>query len=244
MNEAGVTASPVSLHQRILSDIEERILSGEWPPGHRIPIEHDLTRRYQCSRMTVSKALTQLANAGLIERRRKAGSFVSQPHSHSAVLDIQDIEAEVLALGLPYRFDLIECRKRKARRGDKPQLDLAAGLSLLDLACLHMAGRRPFCLEQRLISLAAVPDASREAFGATPPGSWLVQRVPWTAAEHRIKALGADATQAQSLKIMPRTPCLVIERRTWSAEKPITFVRLTYPGDAHDLVARFAPPQG
>ena len=243
MSDPGGAAPPVSLHQQILSEIEERILSGQWPPGHRIPIEHELARRYNCSRMTVSKALTQLANAGLIERRRKAGSFVSQPHSRSAVLEIQDIEAEVLALGLPYCFDLIECRKRKARRGDTLQIDPVAAISLLDLTCLHMAGRRPFCLEQRLISLAAVPDASREAFGATPPGAWLVRRVPWTAAEHRIKALGADAMQAQSLKIKPCTPCLVIERRTWCAEKPITFVRLTYPGDAHDLVARFAPPQ-
>ena len=244
MSDIADSRSAVSLHQQILSEIEERILSGEWPPGHRIPFEHELVQRYHCSRMTVSKALTQLANAGLIERRRKAGSFVSRPHSRSAVLEIQDIEAEVLALGLPYQFDITLCRKRKATRGDKPQIDLAAGTGLLDLICLHMAGRRPFCLEQRLISLAAVPEASRETFGSIPPGTWLVQRVPWTAAEHRIKALGAEALQAQALKIASGTACLVIERRTWSADKPITFVRLTYPGDAHDLIARFAPPQG
>lgn len=244
MSDTIASKNAGSLHQRILSEIEERILSGEWPPGHRIPFEHELTQRYDCSRMTVSKALTQLANAGLIERRRKAGSFVSQPHSRSAVLEIQDIEAEVVALGLPYRFELPGCRKRKAQRGDKPQIDLAIGSALLDLTCLHLAGRRPFCLEQRLISLAAVPDASRESFGAHPPGTWLVQRVPWTAAEHRIRALGAGAAQAQALKIPPGTACLVIERRTWSADRPITFVRLTYPGDAHDLIARFAPPQG
>ena len=31
---------PVSLYQRILGDIRDRILSGEWPPGYRIPFEH------------------------------------------------------------------------------------------------------------------------------------------------------------------------------------------------------------
>ena len=56
-----------------------RILSGEWPPGHRIPFEHELTARYRCSRMTVSKALGDLVAAGLIERRRRAGSFVRRP---------------------------------------------------------------------------------------------------------------------------------------------------------------------
>ena len=59
-----------------------RILSGEWPPGHRIPFEHELTARYGCSRMTVSKALGELVEAGLIERRRSriwpdAGGIIS-----------------------------------------------------------------------------------------------------------------------------------------------------------------------
>ncbi|WP_411196868.1 GntR family transcriptional regulator, partial [Rhizobium sp.] len=53
-----------TLHQRILSEIEGRIVSGEWPPGHRIPFEVDLATQYDCSRMTVNKVLTQLAKAG------------------------------------------------------------------------------------------------------------------------------------------------------------------------------------
>ena len=36
------TGKEATLHQRILSDIEGRIVSGEWPPGHRIPFELDL----------------------------------------------------------------------------------------------------------------------------------------------------------------------------------------------------------
>ena len=51
-------------------------MSGEWAPGHRIPFEHELATEYGCSRMTVNKALSQLARAGLIERRRRSGSFV------------------------------------------------------------------------------------------------------------------------------------------------------------------------
>ncbi|MGO4842794.1 GntR family transcriptional regulator, partial [Rhizobiaceae sp. 2RAB30] len=95
-----------SLHQRILNDIRDRILSGEWPPGFRIPFEHELTAEYGCSRMTVNKALSQLAKAGLIERRRRSGSFVTRPRSQAAVLEIHDIRIEVEALGLPYRYEL------------------------------------------------------------------------------------------------------------------------------------------
>ncbi len=66
------TAGKPTLYKQIRLDIERRILTGEWPPGHRIPFEHELMARYRCSRMTVSKALSELAQADLIERRRKA----------------------------------------------------------------------------------------------------------------------------------------------------------------------------
>ena len=35
-----------TLHQKILSDIEGRIVTGEWPPGYRIPFEVDLAMQY------------------------------------------------------------------------------------------------------------------------------------------------------------------------------------------------------
>jgi len=44
--------------------------------------------RYSCSRMTVNKALSELAQADLIERRRRAGTFVRRPQHLSAVLKI------------------------------------------------------------------------------------------------------------------------------------------------------------
>ena len=232
-----------SLHRRIIADIEARILSGEWPPGRRIPFEHELTAQYGCARMTVSKALTQLAGAGLIERRRKAGTFVTQPHSQSAVLEIPDVKTEVAALGLPYRFAIVARSKRRATRADRARFAVAADTWILALTCRHDAAQRPFCLEDRLINLSAAPDAADESFAELSPGAWLVRRVPWTRAEHRISAAAARGKAAIALNVAEGTPCLVVERRTWSGEAPVTQVRVTYPGEAHELVARFTPGQ-
>jgi len=88
-------ADKPTLYKQIRLDIERRILTGEWPPGHRIPFEHELMARYGCARMTVSKALSELAQADLIERRRRAGTFVRRPKFLSAVLQIADIRAEM-----------------------------------------------------------------------------------------------------------------------------------------------------
>lgn len=233
--------APVSLHQRILADIQHRILSGEWPPGYRIPFEHELMTQYNCSRMTVSKVLTQLASARMIERRRKAGSFVSRPHSQSAVLDIPDIKTEVSALGMPYSFEILERHKRRSSRDDRELLDASSPLPILELICRHFAGDDPFCFEERIINLAAVPEAETMVFTDVAPGSWLLRQVPWTMAEHRIRATEASGAAAKALGVRQGLPCLVIERKTRSANHAITFVRLTYAGSAHELVASFAP---
>ena len=86
-----------------------------------------------------------------------------------------------------------------------------------------------------------MPEAAQETFQDVSPGAWLVTRVPWSAAEHRIRASGADSAVAAALAIPAGAPCLVVERRTWSADRPVTVVRLTYPGGQHELVARFTP---
>jgi GntR family histidine utilization transcriptional repressor len=191
--------------------------------------------------MTVNKAITELVKRGLIERRRKSGSYVTHPHAQSAVLEIHDIRLEVQSLGLPYRYEKLSRTDRTARAVDRKLLDLPASARVTDLVSIHFAGTRPFCLEERLINLAAVPEAASEPFDEVAPGPWLVSQVPWSAAEHRIRAVGADPRVAELLQVPDGAPCLVVERRTWSGGIYITHVRLTYPGDRHELIAEFAP---
>lgn len=231
---------PPSLHQRILNEVEGSILSGEWSPGHRIPFEHELMASYGCSRMTVNKALGELVRKGLIERRRKAGTYVRFPHVQSAVMEIHDLRREVQALGLPYRYSMIERRVRPLTEADRDRIDLPLPAQVLETVCVHHAGERPFCLERRLISLATVPAAAGEMFEDAPPGTWLLSKVPWSLAEHRIRAENASAADAQRLGIAPMSACLVIERRTRIGEAPITHATLAYPGGSHELVAQFA----
>jgi GntR family transcriptional regulator, histidine utilization repressor len=231
------------LNHRIRRDIEGRIRSGEWPPGHRIPFEHELMAQYACSRMTVNKVLAMLADAGMIERRRRAGSFVARPHPHmeQVALEIPDIPVEVAARGHAYRFELLERQQRAPRTELAQEAEVAAGGTLLALHCLHYADGRPFALEQRVINPVAVPEALQMDFAVVVPGSWLLQHVPWTRAEHRISAVGANAAQAARLQVVVGTACLLIDRQTWRGDQTVTFVRQVFLGDTYDLVARFSP---
>lgn len=232
-------ADKPTLHKRIKQDIESRILTGEWPPGHRIPFEHQLMARYGCSRMTVSKALSELAQADLIERRRRAGSFVRRPQHLSAVLKIADIRAEITALGRAYGYELIRCTRRAATAADRERLGVRKAGKVIAIACRHSADNVPFAVEDRLIDLESVPDAAKADFAAEPPGTWLLHHVPWTEAEHTISAIVADDDTAASLDIPVGAPCLVVDRHTWRSARTITAVRLLYPGESHRLTARF-----
>jgi len=223
----------MTVEARIRQEIEARIYSGEWKPGRRIPFEHELVAAYGCSRATVSKALGSLSKAGLIERRRKAGSFVAHPQVHSAVLEVPDLAQVIAAREERYLWSLIG-RRIEPAADDFP-------FPALQIEGLHLESGTPFALEQRLISLGAVPGAIDESFAAEAPGTWLLQHVPWTSAQHRIRATEADRYEAKILDLRPRTACLELLRTTWRNGAPVTRVRQLFPGDRFDLVAEFKP---
>lgn len=234
-------ASPLPRYLEIQRDLQARIASGQWVPGSRVPPEHELQAQYHCSRMTVNKALSALAKAGLIIRRRRSGSFVAMPRSQETILNIQDIKAEILAKGKAYRFEILTRQERAMTMDDALQLRVTPGGRVLALSVRHFANEHTFVVEDRLMNLAVVPAAREEPFLVSPPGTWLLDVVPWTNAEHVIQAELADQRIATLLGVPKKSACLAIERRTWQGDATITWVRLTYPGDRHQLTSHFRP---
>ncbi len=229
------------LHQRIGEDISRKIRSGEWPPGFRIPFEHELTHQYGCARATVNKAVQALAAAGLVERRRRAGTFVVRPRIHSAVLEIPDIKGEITRRGLSYAYEYLGAIAHVAARDDPDIAALGASGGLLILRCRHVADGRPFAFEERVINLTSVPEAMSADFTIEAPGAWLLAHVAWTEARHQISAINPDPAAARHLGVRSTTACLCVRRWTWRQGVGVTFVRHTFPGDAYDLIASFTP---
>lgn len=232
--------SRTTLHRRITTDLAAPIRSGAWPPGHRIPFEHELMQSYGCARATANKAVQALATQGLVERRRKAGTFVAQPHIHTAILRIPDIRAEVEARGQTYGWRLLRRLIRK-RRPSAEERELGVTGSVLELRGLHLANARPVALEDRLINLGETPAATAVDFAGEAPGAWLLAHAPWTEARHEIAALNPLAADAQALEIDSACACLSVKRWTWRREAGVTFARQLFIGGAIDLEARFTP---
>ena len=232
----------VPIYAEIQRDVERKIMLGAWPPGHRVPSEAELIAQYGCSRMTANKAMSNFAAAGMIIRRRRSGSFVSPPRVQEPLLRIQDIRAEITAAGCKHRHKILRRSTRIASTAeDAAHVGVPTGTPLLTVEVLHYADDERFAVENREINLVAVPEAAEQSFKITPPGTWLLQNVPWTEAEHAIRAIPADRVTSQRLKIPFGDACLSIARRTWKADRLVTFVRIMYPGDRHRFVARFTP---
>jgi len=60
---------PVRAYQRVAAQIEDRILSGDLPPGSRLPAERELVNQFAVGRSTVREALRVLQSSGLVRSR-------------------------------------------------------------------------------------------------------------------------------------------------------------------------------
>lgn len=69
----------VALYLTIGRTIQEKITSGEWEEGFKLPSEPDLAADFQVSRFTVRQAINELVEKGYLIRRRGNGTFVSKP---------------------------------------------------------------------------------------------------------------------------------------------------------------------
>ncbi len=70
------TAAGVPLHRQLFLVLHDEIDRGIIGPGEALPTEQTLCDQFGVSRITVRRALADLAERGYIERRRGVGSFV------------------------------------------------------------------------------------------------------------------------------------------------------------------------
>jgi GntR family transcriptional regulator, histidine utilization repressor len=217
------------------------IVSGQWPPGTRIPPEVELAMHFGASRMTVGKAIHSLAAEGMMQRRRKVGTVVSKRALERPVFEIWDIADLITRGGGKYRYRLLECCKLAQNAERRELLGVSARTPTLWIRCLHLCDGKPYQLEERLINVDAAPGVACQPLETEGPGHWLLANVPWSDAEHKILACEAPREVAAELQIRTRSACLVVDRRTWNHSTPVTYARLWHPGSSHNLVGHFQP---
>lgn len=233
---AGGDGSPA--YERIKRVVSARIRTGQWSEGDRLPSEHQLVAALGVSRMTVNRALRELADSGAIVRSMGVGSFVAQTRAASPLLEVRNIADEVQRRGHRHSTRLVSLDAEDA--ADRPFAADSTTARAFRSVIVHYEDGTAIQLEDRLVNPAIVPHYLEQDFAASTPNDYLSRIAPLTRTELVVEAVLPSASQAALLGIEPHEPCLLIHRRTWSAEGLVSIARLTQPGSRSRLEGGFA----
>ena len=216
--------------EAIRAEVMQRIRARIWPPGGLIPSEEALALEFGCARATVNRALTDLAAAGVLQRKRKAGTRVAMLPVRKASFDIAVIRAEVAARGQAYACRLLKRHLAAPPMAVAMRLGLPQGAQMLHLQSLHLADGRPQVHEDRWLNPAVLPEPEPD-FASISVNEWLVANVTFVTGDIAFSAAAASAAEAEALSVAPGAALFITERCTWGADAAITWVRLAHaPG--------------
>lgn len=231
------SASP--LYQRAKQYIVDKIRQGKLGPGELLPSEHDLVRRLRMSRMTVNRALRELAAEGVISRKQGVGTFVSRDRSRAELLEIRDIAEEVTARGHRHSMNVVELTVVRADGELATHFNVRPGAELFYSVISHCEDDVRILLEQRHVAPAFAPKYLEQDFTRISPGRYLYNIEPPTEIEHLVHASTVDARVRKLLNLKAHEPCLVLKRRTWIKEAPATRSEFIFPGSRYTLGSRY-----
>ena len=100
--------SPVPLYHQLSDILAEKIRSGEYAKGHKIPSEHQLAADYNIGRPTARQATDLLVRKGLLVRKRGAGTFVTEPRRELDVLSLAGTIASFEKQGEDFSIELLD----------------------------------------------------------------------------------------------------------------------------------------
>ena len=122
----------IPLYYQLEGLLREKIVSGKFVAGDKLPTESELIQQYGVSRITVRQALTVLAEEGLIERRQGRGTFVAERRTRTkrtfeGQTHLTGSLDEVIAMGLSTPVKVIEMNRVEADPHEAELLGVAVG---------------------------------------------------------------------------------------------------------------------
>lgn len=230
---------PSALYQQVREYISSKIGTKEWKPGDRVPSEQELVNLFGISRMTVNRALRELAEQGVVVRIAGVGTFVAEEKSQSTLLQIANLADDVRLRGHDYRCEMLSVRQVAAPADVAGMLGVPTGQSVIQSRCVHYENEIPVQFEDRFVNPQLAPHFADQKFVQVTPAEYLLQNVLFDEIEHVVDAMLPTAKQAKLLQMDPAQPCLVLTRRTWIHGKVITFVKCFHPSRRYRLGSRF-----
>jgi GntR family histidine utilization transcriptional repressor len=236
-----VTAASRPPYAKVKQHLRDGLAAGRWPAGTLMPSEAELVARFGVSRMTVNRALRELQDQGLVVRTQGVGTFAALLHKVSSTLKIHDLHDEIVARGHTHHAVVHVQRAEAAAAPLAAQLGVARGARVFHTLIVHFENGIALQCEDRYVNPACAPAYLQADFTRKTPTHVLFDSTALWRAQYSIEAACATGQEAQLLGIAADEPCLIMVRRTFTRQAPITIARLVHPGALYALSGEFRP---
>ena len=221
------------LYSRFEELVRERIDSGQWPPGTKIPSERELSAEFRLSRATTRRALDRLVAEGVLHKFARRGAFVSQPKTVFEALTLRGFTAQALEAGASpssrlLRFDRILPPPTIAQRLGIPSTQLVYLIERL-----RTVNDVPVALHQSYVPMDLVPTLQESELVASSLYEMLARRgIVVGRAQETLESSLATAYESVLLSVAPGAPMLLLNIRLSSADgRPLEVVKVSFRGD-------------
>ncbi|TRX73472.1 histidine utilization repressor [Pseudomonas mangiferae] len=226
---------PQPQYLRIKTHILAAIRDGALRPGDRIPAETSLAGQFGVSRMTVNRAIRELADAGVVQRFVGDGTYIAEPRAESPLTEIRNIAEEIRNRGHQYSARVVTLVQVSADEDIAQRLGLRLAEPVFHSLIVHCENEVPVQLEERHVNPALCPDYLEQDFLRITPNQHLTRTCPLTDVEHLLSARLPGPRERDLLGIAGDEPCLLLLRRTWSGGRLVSVARLWHPGSRYAL---------
>jgi GntR family transcriptional regulator len=233
-------SSRIPLYYQLENVLREKITSGNYSGGERLPTEIELIEEYNVSRITVRQALSALADEGLIERRQGRGTFVAERKSKkrkfTGTIHLTGSLDELIEMGMDTPVKVLEMNRVEADTHEAELLQLKVGDPIYRLKRLRLVENKPYSLilnylPEKIGSKLTMAELSSGALLHTMETK-LGYRLD--NARQEVKAELADPYVAQLLDIRVGTALLSIERTVYTDKgMPVEYVHTLYRSDLY-----------
>ena len=218
----------------ILQAVRDKI----YLPDAQIPTEYELAKKFAVSRMTANRAVRELVAEGLLVRHQGLGTFVVMTQAESPLLEIRNIADEIRDRHNIYSNERYRLQEVKADNEIAAQLGVSTGDLVFHSLIVHKENGRPLQFAERYVNALLVPNYIKQDFLKRTPSEYLSETFPLSEIEHIVEAILPNSLEQDLLNISAGTPCLLVNRRTWSANNLISYARLVHPGNLYRLSSR------
>jgi GntR family transcriptional regulator len=236
------------IYQQLNEILRGLVGSGEFKTGARFLSEREVSVRFEVSRATANKALSNLVSEGILEFKKGVGTFVRGGVLDYDLRSLVSFTGKAAAAGKRpstrvLSFDLITASS--APPGVAEALRISEGDWLYDVERLRLADGVAVILDRRYVVESLCPGLHERDFGASLYKLWTERfRLEIAGADQTIRAAAIRGREARLLGVRSGAAGLVVRSAGWLRDhKPLWWERTLYRGDAYAFRNRLGPIQ-